>query len=63
MKITQTERDDNFVLFLNAKVEYIVLYYWFNMFFIWFLSVIFYLTLYFDLISRISRWPKKIKDR
>jgi ABC-type multidrug transport system ATPase subunit len=35
--------------------------YWFNMGFIWFLTILFYITLYYEAITRISSWPKKFK--
>ena len=35
--------------------------YWFNMGFIWFLTLIFYITLYYEAIARISRRPKKFR--
>ena len=35
--------------------------YWFNMGFIWFLTAIFYVTLYYEVIARISRRPKKFR--
>ena len=35
--------------------------FWFNMGFIWFLTVVFYFTLYYEVIARISSWPKKFK--
>lgn len=35
--------------------------YWFNMVFIWFLSLIFYITLYFDLLKRLLNIGEKLK--
>ncbi len=35
--------------------------FWFNMGFIWFLTVLLYFMLYFEVITRISRWPKKFR--
>jgi ABC transport system ATP-binding/permease protein len=31
--------------------------YWFNMGFIWFITVVFYIILYFDLLKKLVRWP------
>ena len=31
--------------------------YWFNMSFIWFLTIVFYITLYFDLVKKLMGWP------
>jgi ABC-type multidrug transport system ATPase subunit len=34
--------------------------YWFNMGFIWFLTIIFYITLYFDLLKKLMRLPGSV---
>jgi hypothetical protein len=34
--------------------------YWFNMGFIWFLTIVFYITLYFDLLKKLMRAPGAI---
>lgn len=36
--------------------------YWFNMGFIWFMAIIFYITLYFDFIRNLINLPKKFKS-
>ena len=33
--------------------------YWFNMGFIWFLTILFYIILYFDLLKKLVQWPRK----
>ncbi len=33
--------------------------YWFNMGFIWFLTILFYITLYFDLLKKLVQWRRK----